>query len=213
MSTVDLAPTSTDLLPAGASLEGSSRVAEAAVSALFPGRWSPRGLSPRPVPADVLDSLFEAARWAPSSSNDQPWRFVVATTEEELARFRPLLLDGNRIWADAAPVLAFVVADRERPRDQGANPAALFDTGAAWMALALQAHLLGLATHAMGGIHADQVHAALGLDPERYAVICAVAIGYWDPEAPLTGWRVDAERPNARRPLSEFVHHGTFRPE
>ena len=197
---------SLDLLAAGASLQG--RTVEASVSALFPGRWSRRGISDRPVDEAMLASLFEAARWAPSSFNEQPWRFVVATTDEELARFRPWVMDGNRAWSDRAPVLCFVLARRTSARDGSPNAAAAFDTGAAWMSLALQAHVLGLTTHAMGGIHRDAIHVGLGADPELWQVICGLVIGWPDPEAPLTGWAAEAEAPNGRRPLAQIVHRG-----
>lgn len=208
MTNPNISPTSTDLLPAGAHLEGSDRVVEAAVSALFPGRWSPRGFSDRPVDDDVLDSLFEAARWAPSCFNQQPWRFLVASTPDDLALFRPLLVDGNRAWADRAPVIGFVLGKRAFRRDGEPNRWSAFDTGAAWMSLALQASILGLATHAMGGIHTEQVYEALRIDPEQWEVLCGLAIGWPDPDAPLPDWARSAEAPNARLPLAEILTRG-----
>ncbi len=208
MSDNSPSPISTDLVPSGGHLQGSSRVVHADVSALFPGRWSPRGFSDRPVDQDVLDSLFEAARWAPSCFNEQPARFLVASSEADLALFRPLLVDGNRAWADRAPVIAFVLAARQFRKKGTPNRWAGFDTGAAWMSLALQASIRGLATHAMGGIHTDQVYETLRIDPEQWEVLCGLVIGWPDPDAPLPQWARDAEAPNARRPLSEVVTYG-----
>ncbi len=209
----DITPTSTDLLPAGESLPGSSRVAEAPVAAVFPGRWSPRGFSERGVDRGIVTSLFEAARWAPSCFNGQPWHFLVATTAEELAVFRELLLDGNRGWADRAPVISFVLGKRAFRHDGNPNRFRGFDSGAAWMSLALQAHLHGLATHAMGGIKLDAVYDTLNVDRETWEVLCGLAIGWPDPEAPLIEWQREAEAPNARLPLEDIVTWGPMSPE
>ena len=203
-----IAPTSTDLLPVGGSLEGSSRVTQASVSALFPGRWSPRGFSERSVDDGIVNSLFEAARWAPSCFNGQPWHFLVATTTDELELFRPLLLDGNRVWADRAPVLAFVLGKRAFRHDGNPNRFRGFDAGAAWMSVALQAHIHGLATHAMGGIRVEDVYETLGVDPDEWEVLCGLAIGWPDPDAPLAAWAAEIEAPNARLPLGEIVTRG-----
>src|SRR4051812_17943450 len=113
------------------------RIPAAKVDGLFIERWSPRAFSPEKVSPDDLAALFEAARWAPSSSNEQPWFFLYAATDEQLALFRPLLVDGNRVWADRAPVLAFLFARKfSRRKSDQANRWGEFDAGAAWMALA-----------------------------------------------------------------------------
>jgi nitroreductase len=134
------------------------RVPEARVDPLFIDRWSPRAFSPEPIPSETLASLFEAARWAPSCYGEQPWLFLYAARPHDLELFRSLLVDGNRVWADRAPALAFAFARLKFSRNGKPNRWAQFDTGAAWMSLALQARTLGLYTHGMGGIHAERVH-------------------------------------------------------
>src|SRR5208283_3204990 len=150
------------------STETKTRITEAEVDPQFIERWSPRAFSSKPVSEKVLASLFEAARWAPSSSNEQPWLFLYANTEEDLQIFRPLLVDANRVWADKVPVLAFAIARRTFAKNGNPNRCAVFDTGAAWMSLALQAHKLGLYTHGMGGIHVDKVYEVLGVPKDQY---------------------------------------------
>src|SRR6185437_14290708 len=87
------------------------RTAEHEIADLFLNRWSPRSYADKPVDEDVLNRLFEAARWAPSSGNNQPWRFIVAKTEADLEKFYPILMEGNLVWAKNAPVLAILVSD------------------------------------------------------------------------------------------------------
>lgn len=189
----------------------SQRVAEATVAEEVLARWSRRAVDPAPLAADDVRSLFEAARWAPSAGNAQPWLFVYADSEPDLGRFRALVNDGNRRWADRAPLLVFVFA-RLRDAESG-RPlrTAGFDTGAAWMALALQAHRLHLTTRAMGGIHLDRVHAALGVPETDYAIQCGIAIGR--PAAPES-LPVDLqakERPTSRKPLDQVAVRGAYR--
>ena len=174
----------------------------------FIDRWSPRAFSGKPVPEEVLFQLFEAARWAPSCYNEQPWRFLYARTEEDLAAFRELLLDSNREWAEKAPVLMFLVTKKHFTRNNKKNRYATFDAGAAWVSLALQARKLGLFTHAMAGIHRERVYEYFGIDPELFTVICAIAAGYYgNPEALPPKHRKN-ERPNSRKPIESSVFEG-----
>lgn len=190
----------------------SSRAPHAEVDAVFVDRWSPRSFaSERPTPEQVR-SLFEAARWAPSASNVQPWLFVYANDEETLARARPLLRDGNRRWADRAPLLLFIFARRLNPKTGEPNRLAAFDTGAAWMALALQAVKLGLVAHAMGGVHRDRVNEELGLPAEEYEFLCGVAIGKRGAPELLPQDLQEREIPSSRKPTSEFVLRAFARP-
>jgi len=174
----------------------------------FLDRWSPRAFSPTPVSADVLDSLFEAARWAPSCFNEQPWLFLCATEEPDLDRFRRLLRDSNRVWADRAPVLVYLFARKTFSRNGKPNRTATFDCGAAWMSIALQARKLGLYAHAMAGFRRDDTYGELGVPAADYEVICAIAIGYYgDPEL-LPPEVAAKEKPTDRRPSASFVTHG-----
>jgi len=191
-----------------------ARPTEAEVDPMFVDRWSPRAFAPTPVPEPILRSVFEAARWAPSSANEQPWRFVYARTAEDRERFAGGLMEMNRGWARSAPVLAFLLARkrvRAGPYAGQPNPTAWFDAGAAWMSLALQAHLRGLATHAMGGIDRDRVLALLGASPEEYDAVIAIALGYRGEASTLPAPLAERERPSPRLPFREVVSEGTVR--
>jgi nitroreductase len=184
------------------------RRAEASVDEQFISRWSPRSFSSEALNPELLSSLFEAARWAPSAANAQPWLFIYADDAEALSRFRALLRGGNRRWAERAPVLAFLFA---RKHNQGApNRSALFDAGAAWMALALQARKLGIVTRAMGGILRDEVYPALGVPADEYDAACAIAIGRQGQLDVLPSDLQERERPNDRRPLAQIAVRGRF---
>ena len=126
------------------------RVPSARVDAQFIDRWSPRSFAPEPLSAAEIASLFEAARWSPSSSNLQPWLFLYETDGPDRPLFDSILKPGNRVWASKAPLLAFLFA-RIRTEDGREPRTTQFDAGAAWMSLALQAHALGICTHAMAG--------------------------------------------------------------
>ena len=190
--------------------QDSGRTPDAHVDELFLRRWSPIAFSDRSVAANDLASLFEAARWAPSSYNEQPWRFVYADNEETLAKFRPLIMEGNRLWSDKAPVLLFVFAKRRLERTGRENLCAEFDTGAATLALSLQAVRLGLSTHAMAGVYYDKVYEALEVPEEEYQVICAMAIGYHDSEAELPPDLASRETLSSRKPTSEIAFLGSL---
>ena len=185
-----------------------ARLAEATVDQQFIKRWSSRAFANEALDQATIDSLFEAARWAPSAANNQPWLFIYADSEPDLVLFRSLLNDKNRRWADHAPLLAFVLA---RKHNQG-KPirSAAFDAGAAWMSLALQAHKLGLTARAMGGIHREQVYPALGVPSDDYEVMCGLAIGRIGDGAFLPPDLAERERPNSRRPLAEVAVRGGF---
>src|SRR6185369_6343771 len=126
----------------------SNRSPDAEVDAQFVERWSRRAISERPLSSAQIQSLFEAARWAPSANNFQPWLFVYASQPESLARARELLVPTNQRWANRAPLLVFVFARKRHPETLAPLRTAAFDTGAAWQSLALQAHKLGLSTRA-----------------------------------------------------------------
>jgi nitroreductase len=187
------------------------RVADAEVDPSFVQRWSPRAFLSEQLDPAAVQSLFEAARWAPSASNLQPWLFVYADTEAQLERVRPIVRDGNRRWADRAPLLVFVFARRLNPKTGEPNRLAAFDTGAAWMSLALQASKLGLHTHAMGGIHHDRAYEILGVPADEFECLCGVAIGKRGPRDDLPEDLQEREAPNDRKNRDEFAHKGVFR--
>ncbi|MBO7745862.1 nitroreductase family protein [Paenibacillus sp. MWE-103] len=181
----------------------ASRVPDHPVHPLILNRWSPRAYTDRPVSDETLHTILEAARWAPSSGNGQPWRFYVARTGAEHEVFRSFILPGNRLWTDKAPVLLLLASDRLR-ENGNPNGAHAFDAGAAWGILALQANLLGLSTRAIGGFDAAKAREALRA-PERIALHAVIALGYRGDAASLDDTLREREVPNGRRPLAESL--------
>lgn len=186
------------------------REPESKVDAIFLERWSRRALSDRPLSAEQIASLFEAARWAPSASNQQPWLFVYASQPESLSRARALLKEQNQRWASRAPLLIFVFARKQNPETGQPIRTAAFDTGAAWQSLALQAHQLGLSTRAMGGIHLDQTYDVLSVPREEYEAIIGIAVGYPAERESLPPDLHEREQPNSRKSAREFVFEGRY---
>lgn len=177
------------------------------VHELIRERWSPRAFADRPVEPDKLRSLLEAARWAPSSYNEQPWAFVMATREqpEQFERLLGCLLPGNQAWAKAAPVLMISVAKLRFDRNATHNRTAYHDLGLAAAQLTLQATALGLAVHQMAGIHLDQARETYGI-PEGYDPVAGIAIGYpGDPETLPEALRAMERAPRQRKPLAAMV--------
>lgn len=170
----------------------------------FPERWSPRSFRPEPLGATEIETLFEAARWAPSAANEQPWLFVYASTESGLARLRPLIEPGNREWADRAPLLAVLFARRRNGKGVE-NRWSAFDAGAAWMSLALQARKQGLFAHAMGGFLEEPSYAALGVDRSDWQALVAIAVGRQGERSQLSERLAAREAPNGRKPLAEIA--------
>jgi nitroreductase len=187
--------------------------AEAPLHPLIGQRWSPRAFSSEPLDAATLHSLLEAARWAPSSMNEQPWSFIVADRgqdAEAYARIVSALMPANAAWAGKAPVLIAAVARMNWTRSGAPNHHAFYDTGQAVAQLALQAGALGLAVHQMGGFDAGQLRAATGI-PEGYEPVTVLAVGYPGDPATLSGdLRARETAPRRRRPLGESVHAGAW---
>ncbi len=186
-----------------------ARVPEARIASMFTDRWSRRAISPRPLSQDVVRSLFEAARWAPSASNAQPWLFVYGDDEATLAKLRPVLNEKNLRWASSAPLLMFAFA-RKRTSSGRPSPTAEFDTGSAWMSLALQAHALGLVSHGMAGFDHEAVFDVTGVPRDEYTVLAAIAVGYPGDESLLPEDLREREKPSQRKPSAEFALKGTY---
>jgi nitroreductase len=170
-------------------------------------RWSPRAFDERPIEAEKLWSLFEAARWAPSSNNEQPWRFLIATKENksEYDRLFNCLVEGNQKWAHGAPVLLLSVA-KLAFEDGSLNRHALHDTGMAAENLVLQATALELAAHQMAGFRLDQARTDCQI-PEGYEPVAIIAIGYpGDPALLPERLRAREAQPRVRKPLTEIVY-------
>lgn len=184
----------------------ANRKTEYPVAPLFLNRWSPRSFSDRKVSDQDLYTVLEAAHWAPSSFNDQPWRFIIAKTEEQLKGFHQFLNEFNRSWAAKAPVLVLLAS--QKSRDNGdPNPAHSFDTGTAWGFMALQAALLGLSTHAIGGFDKEKARALLNV-PDDFELHAVIAIGYRGDRNQLPEGLREREVPNTRRPLKELIFEG-----
>lgn len=177
-------------------------------------RWSPYAFDPRREvdPAD-LRSLFEAARWSMSSYNSQPWRYIVGVRgrgQSIWAQVFDCLVEGNRGWAQHAPVLALGLAEHLHPHNRKLNKAALHDLGAASAALTYEATARGIAVHQMVGIKPDRVREVFEL-AESTEPLTALAIGYpADPAAADPALLERDTRKRERRPVEAFILHGGF---
>ena len=177
-------------------------------------RWSPRSLVESAVPQADLDVIFEAAGWAPSAFNVQPWRFLYAHRgDDNWDRFLNLLVDFNRDWAKDASVLVFVVSDiLQRKDDSTASPNHLhsFDAGAAWVLAALQATAMGHYAHAMSGMKFELAKRELAI-PDDYRLEAAFVIGILGPKEKLSEVLQQREKPSGRKPVSDFAWSDNFR--
>jgi nitroreductase len=175
-------------------------------------RWSPRAFSDNNVNPEILRSLFEAARWAPSSSNMQPWAYIVGTRNEkdEYAKVLSTLVEFNQGWAKNAPVLALSVAQTRNPKDGAPNKWAFHDVGSASAQLTFEANSHGLLVHQMAGLDANKAREVFTIPPDWEAV-AALAIGYpGDPQSLPEKLRQRELAPRRRKPLSEFVMTGRW---
>jgi len=179
---------------------------------LLARRWSPRAFDERLVEADTLRTLFEAARWAPSSSNEQPWRFIVATKDRETEwnRLFSCLVEGNQKWAFRAPVLVLSVAHMNFGDDGKPNRHAFHDTGLAAENLVLQATASGLVAHQMAGFDVEKARVDLRI-PAGYEPVAMIAIGYpGNPDSLPERLRERELRPRSRRPIGEWTFLGQW---
>ena len=170
-------------------------------------RWSPRAFADRPVTAGTLGSLFEAARWAASCYNEQPWRFIVALREqgEDYEKLLSCLVEGNQSWARQAPVLGLGIARKTFTMNGKPNNFAHHDLGLATAGLMAQATAEGLHVHSMGGI-LPQRAADIYRVPDDYQVLTGFAIGYLgDPNTLDDAMRATELEPRTRKPLTETV--------
>jgi nitroreductase len=178
---------------------------------LLKKRWSPRAFDPRPIPPEHIRSILEAARWAASSYNQQPWHFLVATNDDAdaFATMVDCLVPGNQSWAKNAPLLILTVAkadfDNGKPNHHAAH-----DVGQAAAQLTAQATELGLFVHQMAGIEADKIRAAYNV-PAGFAPLTAIAVGYAGDRGSLEEKMREMEiAPRTRRPFGEFVFDGAW---
>ena len=174
-------------------------------------RWSPYAFDPRPVERAKLLSCLEAARWAPSSYNEQPWTFILSerTDAAEFSRMIECLVEGNRAWAKDAAALLLFVSKTTFDFNGETYPTHSFDTGAAWENLALQAALKGYVAHGMQGFDYERARAELGI-PEGFRVEAMAAVGKPGRVEDLPEHLQRREAPSPRKPLAEIVREGPF---
>jgi nitroreductase len=179
---------------------------------LIKRRWSPRAFDPRPVERDKLLRILEAARWAASSNNEQPWTYLLATQENpaEFAKMLACLVPGNQAWAQHAPVLMISVAKTFFDRNQQPNRVALHDVGAASAQLTGEALNQGLFVHQMAGIEPDKIRADYQLPP-GHEPVAALAIGYpGNPDTLPEPFKSRETAERTRKPISQFVFTDTW---
>jgi nitroreductase len=197
----------TVLLPKGS----EHRKASHPIDNLFLDRWSPRAMSGEPIPQEDLMTLLEAARWAPSSYNNQPWRILYAKRDSEhWDTFFNLLVEGNQTWAKNAAVLLLFASKTTLDRNGKPAPTHSFDTGSAWENLALQGTLLGLVVHGMQGFDYDRARTELSI-PDGFDVEAMAAVGKPGAKEDLPEKMRQGESPNDRKPLAEIACEGPFR--
>ena len=184
------------------------------VDPAFPARWSPRSFTEEPMPEADLLTILEAARWAPSAPNTQPWRFVHARRGS--AAFGAItggLSGANPEWAPNAAAYVVVVAATGMIDPEG-NPKPLkwaeYDTGAAGLAILLQAERLGYRGHPMGGFSAAHLHDALAIPVDGYRIMAVIALGRQGAVETLPEKHRAREVPGPRRPLAELAFEGRF---
>ena len=176
-------------------------------------RWSPRIFAPKPIPPETLRSLFEAARWAASCFNDQPWGYLVAAKDdpENFARMLGVLVEGNAAWAGQAPLLMLSLARINFAYNGKLNRHAFYDVGAASASLTFEATSRGLAVHQMAGFYVDKAREVFNI-PSDWEPVAAIALGYpldsLDAIPPELRERESA--PRQRKTIEEFVMTGSF---
>ena len=181
------------------------------INKLFTDRWSPRAMSGEQIDDRDLMTLFEAARWAPSSYNAQPWRFIYAKRDtEHWQKLFDLLVPFNQSWCiNAAALILMISRTRFEKTDKPASTHS-FDTGSAWLSLALQGHMMGLVVHGMEGFDHEKARADLKI-PELYQIDAMAAVGKLGKTEDLPEDLVEREKTRSdRKPLGEIVFEGVF---
>ena len=183
------------------------------VDPIFPGRWSPRAFDRSEIPDADLMTIFEAARWAPSAFNFQPWRFLYARRESaDWPRFLACLMPFNQVWAQNAAVLVYICSDtliEMKPGQPSPSHTHSFDAGAAWASMALQATMLGYHAHGMAGVEWARVQEELKV-PARFRIDAACVFGRTGSLDILDEKNRGREFPSDRRPVGESAFAGDF---
>ena len=180
------------------------------IEPLFVRRWSPRAMSGEALQEGELLSLFEAARWAPSTYNEQEWRFLYARRDTpHWEKFFNLLVPGNQAWCGQAAVLGVVLSHKVFEKNGKPNPVHTFDAGLAYENLALQGAAMGLVVHGMQGFDFDGARRDLNV-PDDYSVDAMFAVGRPGDAAKLSQELREREKPSGRRPVAEIICEGPF---
>lgn len=188
----------------------TARTAHPKVLPLIVERWSPRSFDGSPIDAGDFEVILEAAGWAPSAFNYQPWTFLYALRDDaNWQRFLDLLIPFNASWARDAGALLFIVTEKTMGAPDRANHSHSFDAGAAWAQLALQATALGYHAHGMTGVQFEEAIRDLGI-PDTHRLEAAVAIGRKAPADRLPEGLREKEVPSGRKAVSEIARAGGF---
>jgi nitroreductase len=189
----------------------TDRHAQYDINPLILHRWSPRAMSGEELSDTELMRLFEAARWAPSSYNGQPWRFIYAKRNTaNWDKIFNLMVDFNKSWAKNAAVLVVIISRKNFEHDEKPSVTHQFDAGAAWENLALQGETQGLITHGMQGFDYEKARGDLSI-PDVFDVMAMVAIGKPAAKEILPPELQQKEQPSSRKQLSEIIMEGQFR--
>ena len=191
--------------------QDNPRKPEFPIDPIFTNRWSPRALSGEEITKDELMSLFEAARWAPSSYNNQPWKFVYSMKGDSYwDEFFDLMVDANKSWAKNAGALVLVISRKNFHHNDKPSKTHTFDTGASWQNLALQASISGLVSHGMEGFDYDKAREILELS-DQYEIHAMIAIGKPGDKESLSEETRKMESPNGRKSVSEISFNGRLK--
>jgi len=187
------------------------RKTEYPINPLILNSWSPRSMTGEELGHDDIMSLFEAARWAPSSFNNQPWRFIYAKRNtDDWDKLFNLLVDSNKTWAKNAAVLAVVISRKNFEFNGKPARTHQFDAGSSWENLALEASSRGIVAHGMQGFDYDKAKTELRI-PADFEVMAMIAIGKRGPKENLPTELQDKEKQNERKPLKDIIMEGTYR--
>jgi len=177
---------------------------------IFLNRWSPRAMSGEEIEEKILLQLFEAAKWAPSANNNQPWRFIYARRNtKHWDAFFNLLAEGNQVWAKNAAVLIVVISKTTFDNNKHARTHS-YDAGAAWENFALQGSMMGLVVHGMQGFDYDKAKEILGV-PDGYQVEAMIAVGKPGRKEDLPDYQQEREFPSSRKNINQIVMEGIFK--
>lgn len=188
-----------------------SRKSTYQINPLILNRWSPRSMTGEELDNEEIMSLFEAARWAPSSYNNQPWRFIYAKRNtEHWDRLFNLLAEGNRAWAKNSALLVVVISRKNFEYNEKPARTHQFDTGSAWENLALEAFSRGIVAHGMQGFDYDKARIDLEI-PIHFEVMAMIAIGKKGSRENLPPELQEKEKLTDRKPLKDIVMEGIYR--